>query len=55
MTAGCRFFVIFPYRAENRFSEAEFMAELPVHGIERLGRLGRILPNDIFIGIAKRT
>jgi ubiquinone/menaquinone biosynthesis C-methylase UbiE len=41
--------------AENRFSEAEFMDELPVHGIEPLGRLRRILSNDIFIGIAKRT
>ena len=40
---------------ENRFSEAEFMAELPVHGIEPLGRLHRVLSNDIFIGIAKRT
>lgn len=41
--------------AENRFSEAEFLAELPVHGIEPLGRTHRILSNDIFIGIAKRT
>jgi ubiquinone/menaquinone biosynthesis C-methylase UbiE len=40
---------------ENRFSEAEFMAELTSHGIEPLGRLHRILSNDIFIGIAKRT
>lgn len=40
---------------ENRFSEAEFMAELLVHGIKPLGRLRRILSNDIFIGIAKRT
>jgi ubiquinone/menaquinone biosynthesis C-methylase UbiE len=40
---------------ENRFSEAEFMAELPVHGIEPFGRLRRILSNDIFMGIAKRT
>lgn len=40
--------------AENRFSEVEFMAELPVHGIEPLGRLRRVLSNDIFIGIAKR-
>jgi ubiquinone/menaquinone biosynthesis C-methylase UbiE len=41
--------------AENRFSEAEFLAELPVHGIEPAGRTHRILLNDIFIGIAKRT
>jgi ubiquinone/menaquinone biosynthesis C-methylase UbiE len=41
--------------AKNRFSEAEFLAELPVHGIEPVGRLRRILSNDIFIGIAKRT
>ncbi len=40
---------------ENRFSEAEFIAELSVHGIEPLDRLRRILSNDIFIGIAKRT
>jgi ubiquinone/menaquinone biosynthesis C-methylase UbiE len=40
---------------ENRFSETEFMAELLVHGIEPLGRLRRILSNDIFIGIAERT
>jgi ubiquinone/menaquinone biosynthesis C-methylase UbiE len=41
--------------AENRFSEAEFLAELPVHGIEPFGRTHRILSNDIFIGIAKRA
>ena len=41
--------------AENRFSEAEFLTELSVHGIEPLGRLHRILSKDIFIGIAKRT
>jgi ubiquinone/menaquinone biosynthesis C-methylase UbiE len=41
--------------AQNRFSEAEFMSELPLHGIEPLGKLRRILSNDIFIGIAKRT
>lgn len=40
--------------AENRFSEADFLAELPVRGIEPLGRTHRILLNDIFIGIAKR-
>jgi len=40
---------------ENRFSEAEFMSELLIHGIEPLGGLRRILSNDIFIGIAKRT
>jgi hypothetical protein len=31
------------------------MSELPLHGIEPLGKLRRILSNDIFIGIAKRT
>jgi ubiquinone/menaquinone biosynthesis C-methylase UbiE len=41
--------------SENRFSEAEFLAELLVQGIEPLGGLRRILSNDIFIGIAKRT
>jgi len=39
---------------ENRFSEAEFMAELSVHRIEPLGGVHRILSGDIFIGIAKR-
>jgi ubiquinone/menaquinone biosynthesis C-methylase UbiE len=40
--------------AENRFSEAEFLAELDANGIEPLGAPRRILANDIFIGIAKR-
>lgn len=40
--------------AENRFDEAEFMAELAVHGIEPLRVPRRILAKDIFIGIAKR-
>jgi ubiquinone/menaquinone biosynthesis C-methylase UbiE len=40
---------------ENRFTEAAFLAELSVHGIEPLGRVRRILSNDIFIGIGKRT
>jgi hypothetical protein len=42
------------HSAEKRFNEAEFLAELTVHGIEPLGGLRRILSNDIFIGIAKR-
>lgn len=41
--------------AENRFSEEEFLAELPVHGIVPFGKTHRILLNDIFIGIAKGT
>jgi ubiquinone/menaquinone biosynthesis C-methylase UbiE len=45
----------FDHPAENRFSEAEFMAELSVQGIEPFGGLRRILSKDIFIGIAKRT
>jgi ubiquinone/menaquinone biosynthesis C-methylase UbiE len=41
--------------AENRFNEAEFLAELPVHGIEPLGEPRRILLNDIFIAVARRS
>lgn len=37
--------------AENRFSEAEFVAELAAHGIELLQEPRRILANDIFIGV----
>ena len=37
---------------ENRFNEAEFLAELPVHGLEPLGKPRRILQDDIFIAIA---
>ena len=40
---------------ENRFSEEEFLAELPFHGIKPFGQTHRTLLNDIFIGIAKRT
>jgi ubiquinone/menaquinone biosynthesis C-methylase UbiE len=40
--------------AENRFSEAEFVAELAVHGIELLADPRRILANDIFIGVGVR-
>ncbi len=40
--------------AENRFSEAEFLAELAVHGIAPLGVPRRILANDIFAGVAER-
>jgi SAM-dependent methyltransferase len=39
---------------ENRFDEAEFVAELGVHGIRTQGTPRRILANDIFVGIAKR-
>jgi ubiquinone/menaquinone biosynthesis C-methylase UbiE len=38
---------------DNRFSEAEFVAELAVHGIELQGKTRRILANDIFLGVAK--
>ena len=41
--------------AENRFSEAEFLAELAACGIEPFGALHRVLANDIFIGVAKRA
>jgi ubiquinone/menaquinone biosynthesis C-methylase UbiE len=40
---------------ENRFSEAEFLTELSVHGIEPLSKPRSILSNGIFIGIAKRA
>jgi ubiquinone/menaquinone biosynthesis C-methylase UbiE len=45
----------FDHPAENRFSEAEFLTELSVHGIESLSKHRSIFSNDIFIGIAKRT
>lgn len=38
---------------ENRFSEAEFTAELAVQGIELLAEPRRVLAKDIFIGIGK--
>jgi len=40
---------------ENRFNEAEFLAELPVHGFESLGKPRRILLDDIFIAVARRS
>jgi ubiquinone/menaquinone biosynthesis C-methylase UbiE len=40
---------------ENRFNEAEFLAELPVRGFESLGKPRRVLPNDIFIAVARRS
>ena len=40
---------------ENRFNEAEFLAELPVHGFESLGKPRRILLNDTFIAVARRS
>jgi ubiquinone/menaquinone biosynthesis C-methylase UbiE len=40
---------------ENRFNEAEFLAELPVQGFESLGKPRRILLNDIFIAVARRS
>jgi ubiquinone/menaquinone biosynthesis C-methylase UbiE len=39
---------------KNRFSEAEFIAELAFRGIEPLGSRRRILAGDIFIGVAQR-
>jgi ubiquinone/menaquinone biosynthesis C-methylase UbiE len=39
----------------NRFSEAEFLAELAVHNIEPLSVTRRILANDIFIGVGRRS
>lgn len=40
---------------ENRFSETEFTTELSAQGIEPFGKTHRILSDDIFIGVAKRT
>lgn len=40
---------------ENRFNESDFLAELLIRGFEPLGKTRRVLFNDIFIGIAKRT
>jgi SAM-dependent methyltransferase len=40
---------------ENRFNEAEFLTELPLHGLESLGKPRRILLNDIFIAVARRS
>ena len=39
---------------QNRFSEAEFVAELEANGVELLKEPRRILANDIFIGVGKR-
>ena len=38
---------------ENRFSEAEFVAELAANGIGLLSEPTRILANDIFIGVGQ--
>jgi ubiquinone/menaquinone biosynthesis C-methylase UbiE len=38
---------------ENRFSEAEFVAELAIHGIDLPQEPRRILRNDIFIGVGQ--
>jgi ubiquinone/menaquinone biosynthesis C-methylase UbiE len=38
---------------DNRFSDAEFIAELGRHGMKPTGPLRRILFGDIFIGAAK--
>jgi ubiquinone/menaquinone biosynthesis C-methylase UbiE len=41
--------------AENRFSEAEFVAELAANGIALLLEPRRILADDIFIGVGQVT
>jgi ubiquinone/menaquinone biosynthesis C-methylase UbiE len=41
--------------AENRFSEADFLAELARHALEPTGEIRRVLFSDIFIGAAKLT
>ena len=40
--------------SENRFSEADFLAELIISGFEPFGKAQRVLFDDIFVGIAKR-
>ncbi len=39
--------------AENRFSEADFLAELARHALELKGEIRRLRFDDIFIGVAK--
>jgi ubiquinone/menaquinone biosynthesis C-methylase UbiE len=38
---------------ENRFDEAEFLAELALNGLQPMAPPHRILFNDIFIGVAR--
>lgn len=40
---------------ENRFSEKEFLTELSAQRIQPVGNPHRMLSEDIFIGVAKRT
>ena len=46
---------LFEHPAENRFSEAEFMAEVEGQGLRSAGPMHRTLFGDIFIGAAKLT
>jgi ubiquinone/menaquinone biosynthesis C-methylase UbiE len=46
--------VLLKHPTGNRFSEAEFVAELAIHGIALLEEPRRILAKDIFIGAGKR-
>jgi ubiquinone/menaquinone biosynthesis C-methylase UbiE len=45
--------MLLKHPAENRFSEAEFVAELAANGIELLNEPKRILADDIFIGVGQ--
>lgn len=45
----------FEHPADNRFSEAEFIAEIAGQGFEPAGPLHQILFGDIFIGAARLT
>jgi ubiquinone/menaquinone biosynthesis C-methylase UbiE len=45
----------FVHPTENRFSEAEFLAELAAQGIQVVVEPRRILRNDIFIGVGERA
>jgi ubiquinone/menaquinone biosynthesis C-methylase UbiE len=45
--------MLLKHPAENRFSEAEFVAELAANGIELVSEPRRIFANDIFIGVGR--
>jgi ubiquinone/menaquinone biosynthesis C-methylase UbiE len=45
--------MLLKHPAENRFSEAEFVAELAANGIELLNQPTRIFADDIFIGVGQ--
>jgi len=47
--------MLLKHPVENRFSEAEFVAELAANGIQLLSEPARILANDIFIGVGQKN